>query len=215
MNEQIENVLELPISHKVGILFGTMLLIGAGYWFFFYSTASEEFAKIDKKVNGQNGLSYQIAKQEAIAANLDKFESEVDKLDIELNKALAELPDKKAVGILLEKISDKAHDTGLEVRVFKPRGEEKRDFYAEVPVAIEVTGTYHQVATFFDEVGRLERIVNLNQLQISEPEIGDEKVTLKTEVVATAFRFLDESERPKQDGKKGKKRRRRGKKPKV
>lgn len=215
MNEKIEDILELPVTYKLGILFGTVLFIGAGYWYFFYSSNAEKIAELEKKINGPTGLTYQISKQEAIAANLDTFEAEVEKLDIELRKALAELPDKKEVGILLEKISDKAHDTGLEVRLFRPKATEKRDFYAEVPVSIEVVGTFHQVATFFDEVGRLERIVNLGELEMKDPVISDEKVTVTTQVQATAFRFLDESERPKTDGEGSKKRRRRRKAPKV
>ena len=129
-------------------------------------------------------------------------------LNFELDKALKELPDKKEIDQLLLKVSDRAKDSGLDIKLFKPRPEEKRDFYAAVPVDIEASGSYHQVATFFDEVGHLDRIVNLDNLAISDPIVDKKNVTLKTTVTATAFRFLDESERPQVEEQKEKKRRR-------
>ena len=70
-----------------------------------------------------------------------------------------------------------------------------KDFYAEVPVSIAVDGTYHQVATFFDEVGHLSRIVNINQITMKEPVVGDAQVQVKVGCTATTFRYLDEAER--------------------
>jgi type IV pilus assembly protein PilO len=124
-----------------------------------------------------------------------------------LKKALAELPDNKEIPQLLEKVADKAKDAGLDVRLFVPKAEQRKDFYAEVPVQIEVGGGYHQVATFFDEVSHLERIVNINEFSMSDPERTDSGLVLKTSLVATSFRFLDESERPKEDTATGKHRR--------
>lgn len=211
MNEKIEELLELPSLHKVAIIFACVGLIAVIYWMNFYSPIADDLEKLTKKVDGRNGLAYQVAQQEAIAANLEKFSTEVARLNVELNKALAELPDKKEVGLLLQKVSDRAHDAGLEVRVFKPQSVEKKDFYAEVPVLVEVTGTYHQVATFFDEVGRLDRIVNLDNFDMKEPQVSEDVVSLTTSVVATAFRFLDEGERPNSEKGKGKRHRRKKK----
>ena len=118
--------------------------------------------------------------------------------------------------MLLSKVSDTAKDSGLDIRLFKPQQEQKREFFAQVPVEVQVTGTYHQLATFFDEVGHLDRIVNLDNVHISKPEIDDDSVVkVQAEVMATAFRFLDESERKSleedEGGKKKKKGRRRKK----
>ena len=128
---------------------------------------------------------------------LDSFLQEVSHLEGELQKALQELPDSREIPQLLERISDKARDSGLDVRLFRPQIEQLRDFYAEVPVDIEVSGTYHQVASFFDEVGHMERIVNLGTLSMSEPKKTNVGQILKTTVVATSFRFVDESEMQK------------------
>ena len=78
----------------------------------------------------------------------------------------------------------------------------KREFYADVPVEIDVTGSFHQVATFFDEVGRLERIVNLDQITLTDPQLQESRAVIKSTMLATSFRFLEEGERP-QSGTEG------------
>lgn len=210
MNEQIEKILELPVKHKIGILGGLMLLVCGGYWLNFYKPIGEEVTTIQESIDGPTGIRVKIAQREGIAKNLEKYRAKVKDLDGELNKALQELPDSREIDELLAKVSDKVRDAGLEIRLFKPESEVKREFFAEVPVQIEVTGTYHQVATFFDEVGRLSRIVNLDRFLMSEPNLDPGNgVLIKTGVVATAFRFLDENERPtSEDGKNEKHRRR-------
>lgn len=211
MNPQVEKVFELSLAKKLGIMFGSVALIAAGYWFTFYSSTINEMAQVTTEVDR---MKSEIAEKQVIAANLPQFESEVEKLDDELSKALSELPDKKEADELLDKISDKARDAGLDVRLFKPQAEQKKDFYAEVPVEIEIGGTFHQVATFFDEVGQLERIVNIDQFNLAQPQETDGRIQLNASVVATSFRFLDESERPKQnnDGEGGKTKKKKKKK---
>ena len=166
MNSQIEKIFELSLPKKLAILVGSIALIGGGYWTMFYSATIKEMATVGAEVDR---MKSEIAEKQVIAANLPQFESEVERLDDELNKALSELPDKKEVDELLDKISDKARDAGLDVRLFKPQSEQRKDFYAEVPVEIEIGGTYHQIATFFDEVGQLERIVNIDQFNLTQP----------------------------------------------
>ena len=196
MNVQIEKIFELSLPKKLGIMFGSIALIGGGYWMLFYSSTITDISTVTSEVDR---MKSEIAEKQVVAANLPQFESEVERLDEELTKALTELPDKKEVDELLDKISDKARDAGLDVRLFKPQAEQKKDFYAEVPVEIEIGGTYHQVATFFDEVGHLERIVNIDQFSLEKPEETDGRIMVNASVVATSFRFLDESERPKAD----------------
>lgn len=215
MNQTLENILELPLPQRLGVLAGALILVTAGFYFGFYSTSAEKLSELRDQIEGPNGLRVQIAQQRGIASHLEEFKMEVAALDVELKRALAQLPDSKEIPTLLSKISDKARDAGLDVRLFKPQAEAKQDFFARVPVQIEVDGTYHQVATFFDEVGHLDRIVNISEISLVEPNITDEAVTVKTSLVATAFRFLDESERPKENDEGGTaNRRRRSGKPK-
>ncbi|MCC6932781.1 MAG: type 4a pilus biogenesis protein PilO [Deltaproteobacteria bacterium] len=209
MNSQLESILELPVGHRLAILFGSLFIIFVLFWFTMFAPINTRYDDLSKKVED---LITKKNQQEGIVKNLRHYTDRVNNLNTELEKALLQLPDKREIDQLLLSISDKARDAGLEIKLFKPRGEEKRDFYAAVPVDIEVTGTYHQVASFFDEVGRMDRIVNLENVAISDPVIEKSSAGLKTLVTATAFRFLDESERPKADEsgeKEGAKKRRR------
>lgn len=205
MNEQLEKLFEAPSYVKGAVVASAVAVVCGLYYLSIYSSIGEELVTAQGEVEK---LNVEVTQKLGIANNLAKFEAEVERLDVELKRALAELPDKKEIPQLLERISDKARDAGLLVNVFKPQQPQNKNFYAELPIQIEVEGGYHQVATFFDEVGHLERIVNLDQVSMLAPKKGDAGNIIKTSVVATSFRFLDESERPKDEGGSANKRRR-------
>lgn len=192
MNAIIENIMERPTSHKIGLWIGSLLLLTFVFWQYFYKAKLTEFAELREKVEN---LEQQKTLEKRRAASLDTLRKLVKDLDIKLKFALQELPDKREIPDLLDSISNLARDAGLEVTLFKPEAEILRDFYAEVPVSISVDGTFHQVTTFFDEVGHLSRIVNINQITIREPRITEERVGVKVDCMATTFRYLDEAER--------------------
>jgi type IV pilus assembly protein PilO len=206
MSEVIEQIMDRPLWQRVAGWVGSLLFFTYIFWTYFYSDLSEELVKLLDKTET---LETQIAHEKRLAKNLPKVKAQVKELDIQLKKAMMELPDKKEIPDLLASISDLAMDSGLEVQLFKPKAENFREFYAEVPVQISVGGTYHQVATFFDEVGHLSRIVNISAIGIKDPKIGDNDVQVNTECVATTFRYLDESERAKRSSKTSGKRKRR------
>ncbi len=203
MNEKLKDLLELSFKIKICILIGVIALLPLAYYLIFYQEIGTQLSQEQEAVDR---LDDEIQKKKVIAAHLPQFEQEVAKLDVELAKALKELPDKKEVDQLLARISDKARDSGLEINLFQPQTEQMKDFYAELPVQIEVTGNYHQVAAFFDEIAHLERIVNVDRFTISEPKVSDDEVLVKTSAIATSFRFLEENERPKDESGKRKKR---------
>jgi type IV pilus assembly protein PilO len=195
----VEEILEAPTQTKVLSGLGIYALVLAVAWFFLVKPTQDEAEKISLSLNGAKGLRTRVIELDKIVKNLPAYRDEVEKLDVELKKVLAELPDKREISELLSRISDKARDSGLEIRIFKPQAEIKREFYAEVPVELEVRGNFHQVATFFDEVGHLERIVNIDTFSLLDPMREEKKIYLTTTAIATSFRFLDESERPKVD----------------
>jgi len=211
MNEKLENIMELPILARMGIFAGSIVVLAGGYWMWFYSPLSEEVANLETEIAK---LQVEISTRRGLVARLPQAEKRVEELDAHLNKALQELPDQREIPQLLARVSDRAKGAGLNIRLFRPLPEQNKEFYAEVPVEIRVKGTYHQVATFFDEVGHLERIVNLGNYVLSNPQPGKKNETvLNTKVIATAFRFLEKSERSPEKGKKRRGRRgRRGRK---
>jgi type IV pilus assembly protein PilO len=116
------------------------------------------------------------------------------------------LPEKKEIPTLLASVSRSGQDAGLEFLLFQPKNENNKDFYAEIPVAIEVTGSYHNVALFFDKVARLSRIVNIDNINLTAQKAKEagKGLSLKTSCTAITYRFI-ESEGKKKKGKKKKK----------
>ncbi len=207
MHPAIEEFLQRPRSHIAGAWIGVIVLLSLFYWQYSYRPQDKEYAAQEEKVEQ---LTQKIADETRRARNLGKLKEKIKELDLKLKVALQELPDKREIPDLLSSISNLARDAGLEVTLFKPSSEMAKDFYAEVPVSISVLGSYHQVATFFDEVGQLSRIVNINQIAMREPQVQTETVQIRTDCVATTFRYLDESERMAMEQKEeGGKRRRR------
>lgn len=206
MHPVIEGILARPVSHRIGVLAGSLVLVGAVFWFGFYSSQMEELAKAQEKIED---LETKITSERRLAMNLKQFREEVKELDIKLKIALQELPDAREIPELLESVSNLARDSGLEVALFKTKPENMRDFYAEVPVEVQVAGTFHQITTFFDEVGHLSRIVNINNMDLRDPKIKDNEdlVQVTAGCNTVTYRYLDESERVQSQEKKGGKKR--------
>jgi type IV pilus assembly protein PilO len=159
-----------------------------------YSPQTEEIAKLADSVEiARNEKSVKTQK----AANLARLRKDLQELDAELKKAVAQLPEKREIPDLLSNISRKAQQSGLNILLFRPRAEKYQDFYAEVPVDITVKGNFHNTVNFFDEVGRMDRLVNIDNIGFKNPTVAGDNVLLETTSVATAFRFLDDAERKK------------------
>jgi type IV pilus assembly protein PilO len=97
----------------------------------------------------------------------------------------------------LSSLSTKAREAGLEILLFRPRAENFQEFYAEIPVDIVVRGGFFNAVTFFDEVGKLNRLVNIDNIDLKNPKVGGDQVALEISTLATTYRFLDEAERKK------------------
>jgi len=172
----------------------TIILIAALYYSFLYSPRADEVAKLSDSVEiAHNEKPVKTQK----AANLPRLRQDLQRLDAELKKAIAQLPDKKEIPDLLSSISSKAQESGLDILLFRPRAEAFQEFYAEVPVDITVKGNFHNTVNFFDEVGRMDRLVNIDNIGLKNPTVNGDNVVLETTSVATAFRFLDDAERKK------------------
>lgn len=194
MNQLLDNILERPKLQKLAILAVTIILLAALYYSFLYSPGSDQVAKLSDSVEiARNEKAIKQAK----AANLPRLQRDLQELDKQLQRAVAELPNQKQIAALLEQISAQAQQAGLNVILFRPRPENFQEFYAEVPVEITVKGNFHSTVNFFDAVGRLDRLVNIDSIGFKNPTTAGENVILETTSVATAFRFLNEAERKK------------------
>lgn len=194
MNELLDNLLERPGKQKLAMLAAIVVLLGALYYSFLYAPRAEELAKLADSIEiAQNEKKIKTQK----SANLARLRKDLQDLDAELKRAVAQLPEKREIPELLSNISSKARQAGLEVLLFRPRPEAFQEFYAEVPVDITVKGNFHNTVSFFDEVGRMNRLININNIGFKNPAVNGDNILLETTSVATAFRFLDEAERKK------------------
>ncbi len=205
MSDFLDKFAEWPTLYKVGAWLGIFLFVSYIFWQYLYK---EPFNKVEKAKEKVEILEGQIRQQRLLAKNLPKIREEVRVLDGKLALALRELPDRQETSQLLQSISDLARDAGLEVQLFSEKGETYKEFYGQKSVALSVLGSYHQIATFFDEVSHLPRIVNINSVSLSQPSFTDEGIILKTDCQATTFWYLNEEERAARNVTKQKKSRR-------
>jgi type IV pilus assembly protein PilO len=164
------------------------------YFTFLYQVRAEAITRLAEQV--QLARTERTAKQ-LKAANLPKLRQDLQEWSAKLKLAVAQLPDSKEIPDLLSNVSTKAREAGLEILLFRPRAENFRDFYAEIPVDVVVKGGFHNAVAFFDEVGKLNRLVNIDNIDLKNPKISGDHVSLDITTLATTYRFLDEAERKK------------------
>ncbi|GLI37059.1 type 4a pilus biogenesis protein PilO [Geobacter hydrogenophilus] len=198
MDPRIEKLLKLPKKQKIALLAAILLLEGAAlYWGLFLPRQTEL-----KELRGRlEGLQNEVQEKERIANNLPKLKREYQQLQKDLDLALTELPNQKEIPSLLTGITSVGKSAGNDFLLFRPKPEVPKDFYAEVPVDISISGTFHSVANFFTAVGKLPRIVNITDVSFADIKQAGGKTSVKVNCLATTFRFLDKKE-TKDDKKK-------------
>jgi len=174
-----------------------VVLVCTAYVYFLYLPASSTLEGIRDQ---QLQLQRKLAEVRTVASNEAAVKQEIAVLERKLEVALRQLPDSKELPVLLTDITSLGKTAGLEFKAFRPKEEIRRDFYAEVPIDIEFTGDFHDIASFFDEVSRLPRIVNVGSLDVeiaSESSLG---TVLQLKGNATTFRFLDDVSKEASEG---------------
>ncbi|MGH7824615.1 MAG: type 4a pilus biogenesis protein PilO [Candidatus Binatia bacterium] len=194
MNHFLDSILDRPKRDKIGILAVVVILLLMVGYLYAYSPQDAEIGRLSQDVESAENERNKKRQQ---AANRPKLQKDLQELEARLKEAVAQLPNKKEIPELLRSISTKARESGLEIMLFRPRSENYQDFYAEIPVEVVVKGHFFNVVSFFDEVGRLTRLVNMNNIVLKNPKVTGDRVILETSTMATTFRFLGEAERKK------------------
>ena len=191
MDPNVEKILKLPTKQKILILVLVAVLeIAALVWFVFLPKQKELTGLKAELVKLQSDVS----EKTRIANNLPKLKAEYDQLNRELDLALTELPNSKEIPTLLTSITTLGKNAGLDFLVFRPKPETPKDFYADVPVDIVISGSYYSVANFFAAVANLPRIVNISNVAFSDIKNVSNRMLTKVTCLATTFRFLDKKE---------------------
>lgn len=204
MDQLIHRILKASWSLKIGVIAGLSALLTLANWYFVVLPTQETTTRAEAE---RKRLEGEFIDKQQIADNLNEYRREKAMLEEKLQAALAELPQERAIDELLRQLNELGAGSELQIVSVEPQPESKEQFFARIPVRMRVAGSYHEVASFLDEVGKLKRIVNVNEIKLGRPAAESEKIVLSAEFLATTFRFLtpEEQSQPQQSGKgKGK-----------
>lgn len=197
MDKLIERMVKAPLGAKVGVVAVVVAALTVLNYFVvgldFGDSISATEDKIRAAVKQQAQLEKEYIEKTAIANNLNQFRREKELLEQQLNEALAELPEEKKIEDLLQLFQDRALKAGLKIGSIEPKPPVSEKFYAKIPIPMTVTGNYHEIATFFDSLGRMRRIVNVSELSLDAPKDVNGKIILSGKFLVTAFMFVDQA----------------------
>lgn len=167
-----------------------ILILGLGYWF----VVKDQRLNLENREREETQLRQEFSEKQRKAASLDALTRQLAEMRSMLQSLLRQLPSKTEMPDLLVDISQTALAAGIETELFEPRDEAIRDFYAEQPIAIRMTGQYHQFGEFISGVASLARVVILTMQDISLEPIEGRPGFLRMQGTVTTYRYLDDGE---------------------
>jgi type IV pilus assembly protein PilO len=208
-NIDVNNIASWPLPIKIGgVALVGILIIAAGFWFIIRG----ELDDLAQRQNQEAKLKETYSTKAGLAINLAAYKTQMEEMRQTFGSLLRQLPDTTEVPDLLIDITQAGLGQGLEFVLFKPEKERPKEFYAELPISIKVTGSYHELANFVSDVAALPRIVTFGDIAITTDKKSSK---LLMAAKAKTYRYLDEleiAELAKASKKKKKGRRKRRKK---
>lgn len=185
-NLDLNNIGDWPGLIKALLVLIICAALGTGWYYFDTEDQLLQLDKVEKELE----LRDTFEKKQAKAVNLEKYQKQLEEMKQSFGAMLRQLPDKTEVAELLVDVSQTGLAAGLEFELFDPLGENRKDFYAELPIKIKVKGDYHQFGNFISGLATLPRIVTIHDINIESAEKS--KDLLQMEAVAKTYRYLDE-----------------------
>jgi type IV pilus assembly protein PilO len=178
-----------PLGPRIVILLGLFLflLLLAG-WFGWQA----QYEELDAKQQEEARLRDDWLNKKKQAVNLDEYRNQLAEIERSFGALLKQLPNASEMESLLIDINQAGLGRGLQFELFKPGNEVSKDFYAELPITINVTGSYHDFGAFAGDIAKLPRIVTLNDINVAPAAKGGD--TLMLAATAKTFRYLDDEE---------------------
>ncbi len=211
IKESFQTMFE-PLINKVGeltkiqrylIYCGSILILVLIYAYVLYLPKQNKISELSKQYDK---LAIELDKTKKKAAQFEKLKKQLEEAQVQFQIVKKTLPEKGDIPSLLTSISQAGRDVGLEFLLFQPNKEIPKGFYAEIPVSIQVTGNYHNLALFFDRVAALSRIVNIENIKMSS---GKGSSALNLSCRAVTYRFVEGGKAEKKGKDKQKKRKKR------
>ena len=176
-----------PVLPRVATLLALFSAIVAGGWWFDWS---DQFAMLETREREELALKEDWLNKKRQAVNLAEYRRQLSEIDRQFGALLKQLPNRSEIESLLADINQAGLGRGLQFELFKPGSEGSKDFYAELPIAVRVTGNYHDLGEFVSDVAQMPRIVTLNDIAIEAMKEGN----LKFDATAITYRYLDDEE---------------------
>ena len=189
LQETLESFARLSKVVRVGMLVSAIALLVGGYYFGIYQQANAELSQLKAK---ELSLQRRLSEVRSVASNLKAFEKELQALEERFTLALRSLPNEKQMEVLLTDINNLGKTVGVEIKSFKRQPEKLHDFYAEVPLAIELEGNFHDIARFFDRMAKLSRIVNMDEIKMHVASEDADGTVVTVSGTAVTYRFLEQ-----------------------
>lgn len=176
-----------PLIPKITVLFGLFVLLLIGGWWFVWS---DQLLELETKQHEEETLRQQYLDKKRQAVNLDLYTQQLAEIDRSFGALLKQLPNKSEIEALLIEVNQAGLGRGLQFDLFRPGAEQIKDFYAELPVAVKINGSYHDIGAFAADIAKLPRIVTLNNISIAPAKDG----VLTLDASIKTFRYLDDEE---------------------
>ena len=187
-----------PLPVRAGAVALCFVVLSAVLFYFF--VWSDQKPRLDQAAAQENELRNTFQSKHSKAVNLAVYQQQLADIERSFGALLRQLPGRTEVPSLLVDISQVGVGAGLEEKLFQPANEIKKDFYAELPIKIRLTGSYHQMGEFVSGIAALPRIVTLHDIKI-KPDTKDAYDVLSFELTAKTFRYLDDAEVAAEKGK--------------
>lgn len=176
-----------PLLPRTIILIGVLLFVLLLGWWFGWRV---QFEELNGKREQEASLKEEWKGKKAQAVNLEEYQKQLAEINRSFGALLKQLPNASEMESLLVDINQAGLGRGLQFELFKPGSESLKDFYAELPISIKVTGSYHDLGAFTGDIAKLPRVVTLNDIDVAMTKDGG----LAMSAVAKTFRYLDEEE---------------------
>jgi len=180
-----------PAAPRIAVLVGVLCFILLGGWWFLWKDQLDE---LDQRQQEELKLKDEFIAKKGQAVNLDLYTQQLNEIDRSFGALLKQLPSKAEVESLLVEINQSGMGRGLQFELFKPNAEIVKDFYAELPISVRLTGVYHDFGAFAGDIAALSRIVALSNISIIGVNKQAKDDSLVMDAVARTFRYLDEEE---------------------
>jgi type IV pilus assembly protein PilO len=198
------NIGKWPTAVKIALIIIVCVAVAVAG---FFLDIKKQIGKLERAEKQEITLKQEFESKQAKAVNLDAYKEQLKEIEESFGAMLRQLPSKTEVEGLLVDISQTGLASGIEFQLFKPEGEKFIEFYAELPIKMKMTGTYHEFGNFVSGVAALPRIVTLHDISIKK---DSKSGRLTMDVTAKTYRYLDETEiaaQKKSKTKKGRNRR--------